>query len=77
VTQHAPAERFAVTPTHQATLEQWHAALAKAIRDRAIGAVPGILVRMALDGWGHEAEEARRQMLAATDVARELNGAHQ
>lgn len=53
-------------PTHQATLEQWHAALAKAIRDRAIGAVPGILVRMARDGWGHEAEEARRQMLRAT-----------
>jgi hypothetical protein len=51
--------------THAATLQQWYAALAKAIRDRAIDAVPVILVHMALDGWGHEAEEARRQMLAA------------
>jgi hypothetical protein len=57
---------------HAATLEQWHGALAKAIRDQAIGAVPGILVRMARDGWGHEAEEARRRMLAATSAAREV-----
>lgn len=60
------------THEHAATLEQWHDALAKAIHDRAVGAVPGILVRMARDGWGHEAEEARRQMLAATSTAREV-----
>lgn len=65
MTTSAPVE-LTVTPTHQASLEQWHAALAKAVRDRAFDAVPVILVRMARDGWAHEAEEARRQMLAAT-----------
>lgn len=58
----------------RATLEQWHAALADAIRDGFPQAVPGILVRMALDGYGHEAEEARRRMVAASaamDAAKE------
>lgn len=67
VTSSAPAE-LTVTPKHQASLEQWHAALAKAVRDRAFEAVPVILVRMARDGWGHEAEEARRQMVAAAEA---------
>lgn len=54
----------------RATLEQWHAALAEALHDGEVRAVPGILVAMTLDGFGHEAETARRMMLAATeDVA--------
>jgi hypothetical protein len=51
--------------THQATLADWHESLAKAVHDRAFDAVPGLLVLMAIDGYGHEAEEARRQMVTA------------
>jgi hypothetical protein len=52
---------------HLATLEQWHESIAEALRDGAVDAVPGILVLMARDGWGHEAEQTRREMLAAAD----------
>jgi hypothetical protein len=53
--------------THQATLEQWHESIANALRDGAVDAVPGILVLMARDGWGHEAEQTRREMPAAAN----------
>lgn len=52
---------------HLATLEQWHESIAAALRDGAVDAVPGILVLMARDGWGHEAEQTRREMLAAAN----------
>jgi hypothetical protein len=50
----------------RATHAQWVEVLAEAIDAGEVKAVPGILVAMALDGYGHEAEEARRQILAAT-----------
>lgn len=43
-------------------LTNYYAAISAAIRAHDLEAVPGLLVRMALDGYGHEAEELRRQM---------------
>ena len=47
-------------------LAAWHDAFLRALRERDIPAVASLLVGMAFDGYGHEAEELRRQMLAAT-----------
>ena len=46
-------------------LASWHAAIRDALRERDIPAVVSLLVAMAADGYAHEAEELRRQMLAA------------
>ncbi len=51
---------------HRASLEQWHEVVSEVIADGNVEAVPGILVYMALDGWGHEAEELRRTLIEAT-----------
>ena len=45
------------------TLAQYHAAITSAIRAEDIKAIPGLLVMMASDGYGHEAEVLRRDML--------------
>ena len=47
-------------------LASWQAAIRSALRERDIPAVVSLLVAMAADGYGHEAEELRRQMLAVT-----------
>ena len=47
-------------------LASWHDAFLRALRERDIPAVVSLLVGMAFDGYGHEAEELRRQMLAVT-----------
>lgn len=47
------------------TAPEWVDAIAAALRARDIDAVPKLLILMALDGHGHEAEEARRLMLDA------------
>lgn len=46
----------------------WHyyAAISAALRASDIEAVPDLLVLMATDGYGHEAEELRRQVLLVT-----------
>lgn len=51
---------------HRVTLERWHEIVSEAIADSEIEAVPRILVYMALDGWGHEAEDLRRTLVKAT-----------
>lgn len=47
---------------------QWYAAVSAAIQAGDFEAVPGLLVLMALDGYGHEAETLRRTTVAALDV---------
>ena len=47
----------------QRPLANYYAAVSAALRANDIEAVPGLLALMALDGYGHEAEELRRQML--------------
>jgi len=39
---------------------QWYAAVSAALRANDVEAVPHLLVLMALDGYGHEAEALRR-----------------
>lgn len=63
------------------TEAQWNAAISAALRADDIKAVPGLLVLMALDGYGHEAESLRRLMLTApapvpdpTSRRREVDG---
>lgn len=50
-------------------LADWYAALGAAIRAEDVQAVPGLLVLMALDGYGHEAEQWRRETSMALSVA--------
>ncbi len=50
------------------SLADWYAALGAAIRANDMDAVPGLLTLMALDGFGHEAEQWRRDTLAAMTV---------
>jgi len=51
-------------------LENWYAALGAAIRAEDVEAVPGLLVLMALDGYGHEAEQWRRDTSMALAVVK-------
>ncbi len=44
-------------------LASYYAAVSAALRAEDIEAIPGLLVLMAADGYGHEAEELRRQLL--------------
>lgn len=52
-------------------LADWHDAILRALRDKNVAAVPALLVAMAADGYGHEAEELRRQMLQAATTDEE------
>ena len=51
------------------TEAEWNAALSAAIRADDLQAIPGLLVLMSLDGYGHEAESWRRHMLATLKIA--------
>lgn len=44
-------------------LASYYAAVSAALRAEDIEAIPGLLVLMAADGYGHEAEELRRQLI--------------
>lgn len=44
------------------SLAQYYAAVSAALRAEDMEAIPGLLVLMAADGYGYEAEELRRQM---------------
>lgn len=44
------------------SLAQYYAAVSAALRATDMEAIPGLLVLMAADGYGHEAEELRRMM---------------
>ena len=52
-------------------LAQYHAAINSAIRAEDVKAVPGLLVMMASDGYGHEAESLRRDLLLVIETAKE------
>lgn len=54
----------------------WHyyAAVSAALRAKDTEVVPGLLIRMALDGYGHEAEELRRQMLTVMSADKAARG---
>ncbi len=45
------------------TEAQWNAAVSAALQADDVEAVPHLLVLMALDGYGHEAESLRRSMV--------------
>lgn len=45
-------------------LADWYAAIGRALTDGEVKAVPVLLVSMASDGYGHEAEDLRRRLLA-------------
>jgi len=47
-------------------LASWHDAFLRALRERDIPAVASLLVGMAFDGYGHEAEELRREITQST-----------
>lgn len=51
------------------SLAQYYAAASAALRAKDVEAVPGLLVLMAADGYGHEAEELRRQMVLVSAVS--------
>lgn len=55
------------------TEAQWYGAVSAALRVNDIEAVPGLLVLMTLDGFGHEAEALRRLMVTA-GVSTETGG---
>jgi hypothetical protein len=48
------------------TEAQWNAAISAALRADDIEVIPQLLVLMALDGYGHEAESLRRAMTHLT-----------
>ena len=48
------------------TLADWHEAIRHCLADQNVQAVGPLLILMALDGYGHEAEEARRAMIRAS-----------
>jgi hypothetical protein len=48
------------------TEAQWNGAISAALQANDIEAVPHLLVLMALDGYGHEAESLRRTMTLLT-----------
>lgn len=50
------------------TEAQWNAAISAALRADDVEAVPHLLVLMALDGYGHEAESLRRLLVSVTGV---------
>lgn len=52
------------------TVDQWIAAIAKAIEARDVAAVPALLAAMAVDGHPEEAEDLRRLMLAVANPER-------
>ena len=51
------------------TEAQWNAAVSAALRANDVEAVPHLLVLMALDGYGHEAESLRRLMVLAAGAS--------
>lgn len=57
--------------SHRASLEQWHDLICDVVAVGDAKAVPGILIYMALDGWGHEAETLRRTLFEATQTLEE------
>ena len=50
-------------------------AIIAALAAHDVAAVPGLLVRMTLDGYGHEAESLRRDMLRAARAHKDPNAA--
>ena len=54
------------------SLAQYYAAVSAALRAEDVEDVPGLLVLMAADGYGHEAEELRRQMVLVSAVSEHL-----
>lgn len=53
------------------SLADYYRAIAAAVQGGDVHAVPGLLTLMALDGFGHEAEETRRRMVTTLAV---ING---
>lgn len=49
------------------TLDQYYAAISAALRAEDVRAIPSLLVLMATDGYGHEAEAVRRLIARAGD----------
>lgn len=55
-------------------LAAYYAAVSAALRADDTEAIPGLLIVMAVDGYGHEAEELRRELLLAAKVEPEKWG---
>ena len=51
-------------PEEDARLVKWCELLEKVIEDRELDMVPAVFVLMAQDGYGHEAETLRRNLVA-------------
>lgn len=51
------------------SLAQYYAAVSAALRAEDMEVTPGLLVLMAADGYGHEAEELRRTMVLVSAVS--------
>lgn len=59
---------------HERPLAAYYAAVSAALRAHDTEAVPGLLILMAADGYGHEAEELRRDLLLVAKVEPEKWG---
>lgn len=59
------------TPERKERLKMWGEAIVSALADHNVKAVPGLLIAMSADGFGHEAEQWRRRMLDGCAIAAE------